>query len=378
MRHILIGTLFLLGLIGGASTATAFPHFQFSSDTETCSMCHAAPAGGGILTGWGRDEAADTLSRGGDGEALHGVVDLPEWLTLGGDFRAAGLAKQTGESAGPSLLFFPMQADLATRVTLGKWAAVSSVGLRGQARRATLADNSTRNQGGIASRIVSREHYLSWQATKDTVVRAGRYYAPYGLRLADHTSYIRRYLGFNILEETYGLGTSHLKTDSEYHATLHVSDVFRGADEPVFGATTMGEWRTDTSVKGASLRLTHGNGSSRGMASAHYKRWFEGAKLLLMAEVDGGYQRFDGGSSRMQMAAYAGPVWFPTDGVSVSLGYELFDEDIRARHVERHALTYWLSFLPRAHYEILYLARAERIGTRDAVYTGLLQLHYYL
>src|SRR6266849_3576323 len=79
-------------LLGGAREAAAYPQFQFSSGTNRCSQCHYSPSGGGLLTSWGRDESADTISMGGDGAFLHGLVSPPSWLGIGGGFRLAALS----------------------------------------------------------------------------------------------------------------------------------------------------------------------------------------------------------------------------------------------------------------------------------------------
>jgi len=56
---------FVAVLLGGAREAAAYPQFQFSSGTNRCGQCHYSPAGGGMLTSWGRDESGDTISLGG-------------------------------------------------------------------------------------------------------------------------------------------------------------------------------------------------------------------------------------------------------------------------------------------------------------------------
>ena len=102
----------LLALLLFASRdAAAYPQFQFSSGTTRCGQCHFAPAGTGLINDWGRGEAGDTISRGGDGAFLHGLWTPPSWVALGGDFRLASLANATGGPESPELVTFPMQAD---------------------------------------------------------------------------------------------------------------------------------------------------------------------------------------------------------------------------------------------------------------------------
>ena len=40
-------------------------------------------------------------------------------------------------------------------------------------------------------------------------VRMGRFFAPYGLRFAEHVLYVRRDLGFDQLRETYNLSAGY-------------------------------------------------------------------------------------------------------------------------------------------------------------------------
>ena len=108
--------MFILGFAGRAS---AYPQFQFSSGTTRCSQCHFDPAGGGLITAWGRDESGDTISRGGDGAFLHGAWTPPSWVALGADVRLAGLYNNAGGYLAPEWLFFPMQADAYARFAFG-------------------------------------------------------------------------------------------------------------------------------------------------------------------------------------------------------------------------------------------------------------------
>src|SRR5262249_22256706 len=111
-------TTFLVILLAPLA-ALAYPQFQLSTGNVRCNQCHFAPAGGGLLNSYGRSESADTISNGGNGGFLHGAVNLPSWLALGGDFRVAGLLSNEGASAGTDREFFPMQADLYARVAVG-------------------------------------------------------------------------------------------------------------------------------------------------------------------------------------------------------------------------------------------------------------------
>jgi hypothetical protein len=381
MRLVSVVAAFAAVALLQAGQATAYPHFQLSSGTPRCNQCHVAPAGGGLLTAWGRAESGDLLSLGGDGAFLHGAIALPDWLALGGDLRLAALANDTDSSEGAELAVFPMQADLAARVSAGAVSLVTSAGLRGRVRSGspTSPDSGASEVDGSSalSYLVSREHYLYWQPRPTgAYARAGRFYAPYGLRLADHTAYIRRYLGTNLLEETYGLGGGVVQKQWELHLSAYVSDMLRGAARDEVGGAALFELHGRHAAAGLSARAGVAATDTRLQAGVHGKLLVE-PSLLVMAEIDGVSQSFDAGPSRWQLAGYAGPVWLPTRGLSVGAAYEIFDEDVAVSEVTRHAAGLWTSWLPWAHVEVMLSGRAQRIGTSDRALTALLQLHYY-
>lgn len=375
-----------IAVLAGAGTAHAYPHLQRTTGTDRCSRCHVAPAGGGLLTAWGQDEDGDTISRGGDGRFLHGAIALPDWLQIGGDLRLAALANDVGDTSGTELAAFPMQADVATRVGAGAWSVVAVVGARGAVRSGaptSVASPATMvAEPSLASYVISREHYVMWRPDPDAgvYVRAGRFAAPYGLRLVDHSAYVRRYFGYNLMEETYGLGVGYLAGAVEVHATALVYDPLQGAVRKEVGGALLVEAQPgDAFVIGASARAGRTSEDTRAQAGIHAKLWLPGARLLVHAELDGARQMFAGGAGdRWQLAGYAGPVVVVARGVYAGLAYEAFSEDLQVRGVARQAVDAWLSVLPRAHFEVMVSARAQRVGPSEHAYAGLLQLHYNL
>ncbi len=100
-----------------------------------------------------------------------------------------------------------MQADLAARVALPAGFSFEAVGgLRGQVRDPDLLVPIQNFQPVSTSQLISREHYLMWEPEAvGPYLRVGRFYAPYGLRMAEHILYINRDLGYDELEETYNV-----------------------------------------------------------------------------------------------------------------------------------------------------------------------------
>lgn len=365
-----------LAVVAIPGVAAAYPQYQFASGTERCADCHFAPAGAGVLTEWGRGEMGDTLAMGGDGRLLH-TFDQPAWLAIGGDLRLAGLVNETGADTGAERAVFPMQLEAAARAGSGGLSATVVLGLRGAARSAP--DRTDGDDAGLlrGAALISREHFVSYQRDDGPwQVRAGRFAAPFGLRLADHTAYVRRYTGYGLYEETYGVGVSHLGDQHDLHVTGFVSDPVQWSVERAAGAALLYERRAPSRALRGSARVSAGERELRGLAGVSGTLWFEGPKVALLGELDGGWQVLrDAGEGRPTATAYLGPTWFPTRGVNLTVAAELHAEDLRLPAANRYAGSGALSVMPWAHVELAASARYQRIGTADHATTAMLQVH---
>ncbi len=370
--------LTLLALTLAPAAARAYPQFQFGTDATRCTLCHLAPAGGGLLNGYGRDESADTISRGGDGRFLHGWWKLPSWLKLGGDVRSAMLLNDAGnhDGDGPEFAWFPMQLDLYSRFEFTKKLSFNMiVGARGSVRP---------REPSLLSYAVSREHYLTWRPqSRGYYLRAGRFFAPFGLRLPDHTMYVRRYTGFHTLEETYNLSVGWLQDAWEAHFTAFMPDFLRPLGQKGGkGLAAYVERRIDDrSSLAMQARASLGDLDDRYLVGLVGKRAFRNRKLLLMGEVDLMRQELDAlPDGRTQYVAHLGAYYWLKRGWQVSATVERYDEDIAVKHVARDAISANLQWFPRAHFELHLLARTRILGAGDGgdnANLAMLQLHYY-
>jgi hypothetical protein len=367
MRALLVIAL----LAGGAGVAHAYPQFQLSTGAQRCNQCHIAPAGGGLLSSYGRDEAGDTISRGGDGRVLHGAWTPPSWWTFGADLRAALLGDSEGATAAgaPEIVAFPMQADLYSSF---KWRSLSfnvTVGARGETRA---------RMQPLSSYLYSREWYLMWRPKQQgPYVRIGRFYAPFGLRLAEHFTWIRRYEGFGTLEETAGVSAGIVKDRWEAHATAFMPDPIQTpVGEEAHGVALYGERRW-----GGLLAVGIEARAAIAAHDQHYtigglaKRWVPGLHTLFMAELDYARQPIElTAYTNNGLIGYAGASWFPLRGIMVTAAGERYDEDLRAPGVGRSAIDLQVNYFPRAHFEAVLTGRV----TNTEGELIMLQLHYYL
>ena len=105
MRVVLVLLLLL-----GAGSAEAYPQFQLSTGAVRCNVCHVSPAGGGVLTGYGRDEA---------GEAANLAFTYAQVPNLG-----IGLIVVAGSVLGPLDLSFYWPRELYRADRRGRRAAL--------------------------------------------------------------------------------------------------------------------------------------------------------------------------------------------------------------------------------------------------------------
>lgn len=375
---LLVATFVLLG----APAAHAYPQWQFSSGASRCNQCHFNPAGGGLVTGFGRDAMGEELSTwAGDGAFLHGAVDLPARLALGADVRLAAIDHDVGNSDGPTRALFPMQADVAGRLgLLDSFSVLATMGVRGQVRRDSgpVASDNFTPAGG--SRVISREHYLMWRPSSlGPYVRAGRFFAPFGLRLAEHGSYVRRDVGFNLLEETYGVSGGAVAARWEVHATAFAPDFFRGLGGRERGFAFLFEGRPgECSAVGLSGRAGFADGARRLWSGIFGKTYIEPLRTLLMVETNLGDLRGASGSASSSLASFGGATVFAARGLWLGLHAERAQTDLRVRDSATNAVNGQINWFPYPHFELVLLGRLQAADGQGAARTLLLQVHYFL
>jgi hypothetical protein len=333
----------------------------------------------------GRDAAGEDLSTfAGDGDLLHGAVRLPSRLALGGDIRGAFVSNDVQDPSGTATAFFPMQADLSARVSIGAGVSVSATGgLRGQARSSDTPVPMQNFQSISTSRLISREHYVMWQPeVLGPYARAGRFFAPFGLRMAEHILYVRRDLGFNLLQESYNLSGGYVAPAWEVHATAFAPDFVRhiGGTESGFAAYGERRLRADTIVVGAQTRLAFGNGGNRFIVGGVGKLYLERLRTLLLAEANLVRLGLDDQAvpARGQLVGAAGFTVLPTRGVMVTLLAERNQLDLKVRDAGWTAGTGIVNWFPYPHVDLQLVGRLQAPGGGVLAKTLLAQIHYFL
>lgn len=187
----------LLGLLtfSFVLSAQAFPE-MIRLGYVNCTACHVAPTGGGLMTDYGRSISSEALSTwAAPKEELPGHGFLPEppaWLKIGGDIRV--IQTYVDNAQATSTTAFPMQADFDFGLNLHKFWYVQSLGVQGGPEQAPGRGE-----------FVAHHYYAMYNVTDESYGRGGKYLLPFGLNIPDHTSFIKRNLGFDQGQETYNI-----------------------------------------------------------------------------------------------------------------------------------------------------------------------------
>ncbi|HVK88599.1 MAG TPA: hypothetical protein VM513_30985 [Kofleriaceae bacterium] len=369
--------LVLAIVLAGAGVAHAYPQFQLSID-QTCTGCHISPSGGGLLNENGLYNAEAISTFGTAPEFLNGLVETPSWLTLGGHFRGSTGFISTPEKV---LATFPMQGELYASAKLGAFRVNVTGGIR-----------PTQEDNRAATTVWSREHYVMWQSKPDEnegiYVRAGRFMPVFGLRVAEHPTYVRRYGGTQLFSETYGLSAAYVSPKWEAHATAFIKDplidpVVHDNGGALYAEARLGE-RLALGVEGMVRRSDSATRYHTGVTGKYY---VPAANLLLQAELQYAPQTFDvtdlnpaGGNPRGIVGALLASFMLPR-GLMLDVGLGHYDRNYKAPDLDRDNVDVNLHWFATSHLELVLNTRYETLafgsGGRSGGY-ALFQLHYRL
>ncbi len=360
-----------LGLVAvTAGGAHAYPQYQLVRDA-TCAGCHRSPAGGGLLTENGLAVAESTSSGSGSAAFLHGALEPPSWLALGGDVRLAGGAVGTGKLGGAA---YPMQAE----VYVGAGAHGFSVELTGGLRRPA-------EELGVAHVFWSREHYLMWRQHPDAAsglyARAGRFMPVFGLRLAEHAIYTERYGGLPLYGEAYAGSVGYVDPAYEVHVTGFAHDSIASAVEHGDGFAAYAEVRLGgKAAVGGELKYSASAELHTTYAGATGKLYLEGPGVLLQGEAELIRQSIVAGGRVTQLAGYLLGSRQLADGWLLDVGVGHFTESTSVAGLYRDCVDANLHWFATPHLEGLVTTRLELLDHGAGKNGGyaLLQIHYRL
>lgn len=365
MRAAAVAAGIIVTLAALAGAAHAYPQYQLSKE-QSCGACHLSPVGGGLLNDNGELTAEEESQWGGNPAFLHGAIELPEWLALGGDVRIAAGPHERG--AGITMAFIPMQTELYAQVARGPISAFAMAGV---------------TVDGDSYKPWSREHYVLYGPVEGEGVyaRAGRFMPVMGLRQPEHPFLIRRFGGTPLFGEVYGLNAGWLSSDLDVHVTGFISDPLLEGIEKGDGAAVYVEKRFGNKAIGLIDRYTISDTESRMQGGLTGKLWLDGSKLLLSAEGQAIRQNLflARGPTRIQLVGQLLATYFARPGLWIDVGLGHFDEDLTVADIDRDTFDVNIHWFPHSHVELVLTSRVQMIGLGGGGPTSgfsLLQLHY--
>lgn len=360
-----------LVVLAAIRTARAYPQFQLVKD-QTCTSCHLSPAGGGLLSENGLEQAESISQWGTAPEFLNKAFTPPKWLALGGDFRGAG--GFFAANGGREPVYFPMQAELYAAATVDAFSVHVTAGLR-----------DPQYQNEARTLFASREHWLQWQQkpgeTTGAFVRVGRFMPVFGLRFAEHPIYERRYGGSPLYGETYAAALEYIGEAWEVHATGFIKDpiqtdaIERGNGAALYAETRIAE-KTALGVEGKvdvtpDDRHLYGGVTSKQLLSKDFL--VEGELMYIHQHVDAG------GNQNQLLANVIGSYFVGPFMVDLALG--VFHSNLTIALQDREVADLNIHWFATSHVELLLTNRFEMLALgADGLTSGfsLVQLHYRL
>lgn len=361
-----LGFLFLSLFV--SAQAWAFPE-MIRHHYVNCTACHFSPAGGGLLTPYGRTISSEVLSTWGsekEARSFYGALDnetLNSFLQVGGDVRALQFHHENKDvSEGRTI---PMQAGLEFVALWKKWTAEIFVG---------KLDKDWRVDP------VGTRYYLMYQFLDELTVRVGRFLPVFGIYIPQHTVVTRGSLGFNQGMERNA--TEVMWAGEKWNfvgtASQSVKDATNSEVETAL-STQVNYTMNDSYRVGASLWLGESDIQKRHIVGAHAALGFT-EKIYLLTELD--YQKKE---NKGDQTSQGGVYQF------AKLGYELYKgfhlqavEEFSQSNVDNsntriESFGPGLLFYPRPHFEFegLYTKKKMAIVSNDYEDFAYLMMHYY-
>jgi hypothetical protein len=302
-RHCLIVMLTLVGLSAIMDRAHAEPWLAVRSGLQ-CANCHVNPSGGGQRTAFGNAWAGTALARdrmSGDDTSEPWTGAINRWLSVGGDFRArvAGMDIIDGDDPPTEFEVQDMFAYLTVQIVPNRLMVHidQRVGPRGSSNRQSYALLRPR-RGSL-------------------YMRAGRFFLPHGLRLADDSAFVRQATGINFT--TPDTGVEFGLDGRRWSAQVAITNGTAGAPEIDDGKQLSASatyirsgWRVGASVNHNDTDL-----GDRRMAGVH--AGVRTGPVAWLAAID--YIRDDShpGDRQDSRAALVEANWMPTRGHNLKL-----------------------------------------------------------
>ena len=362
-----------------AASARAEVHFALAHQYTRCTPCHYSPTGGGLLTPYGRVLSRQELSTFGrlpEGTEIK-TSGMREEAFIFGLLPREGFPLDAGINVRPSQLRLRLPDDSTIRRNLwmeadgqvafrkGHWTAYGEFG---------------RLTSDAETKFISREHWVSYERDDGLAIRAGRFLPAYGLRIVDHSSFTRDELGFNQVDQIYGVEFSDTSDRQLVQVAVgtRAESLIEDDGNRAITASSRMQWelrKGQTLVMSGLYRGAGRYAPASGLGGLAWG-WSPQPNFVLWSEIN----------------ALVAPGWkgTPKYVLSTEASYQLyrglwlrFQPQLMTElaningGMSRYA--FYLQFLPRTHWDLNLAYARERQRVEDQVYgIWFLQCHIYM
>jgi hypothetical protein len=301
---LIISMIFVILLFAG-SPAAAEPYLAVRQGLP-CSGCHVNPTGGGLRSAAGNAFAQNELAaRRIDTGETQWLGEVGRFVALGGDFRYSATYTDFPDAPSEDLAFAvdELRAYLDIRVIPDRLSVYFDQRL--------APDTSSNLEAYARLRLGSSNRY--W-------IKAGRMFLPFGLRLEDDTSFVRRYSGINFFTPDNGIELG--LEEGSWNAQLAVSNGTAGSEATGSGKQwslraehVRAGWRA-----GASVNFNDAGDVERHMAALH--AGLRTGPVVWLAELDYIEDRGPVAGDLPRWAGLLEANWMPRRGHNLKLAAE--------------------------------------------------------
>lgn len=363
--------IFLFILICFPNLVRAYPELSRHGYTN-CTACHLSPAGGGLLTPYGRELSKEILSswaKDGEQSFAYGKLSHDEKILLGAYIRGVQVHHEDQTSkVGRAIL---MQADAEAGYNSEKWAWAASIG-RKEIRSGSQSD----------SRLFSRRHYFMYRPQEAVSLRMGKFLRFFGLNDPNHNLYVRKDLGFGFDTETYNLEAAYL--GENWSGYLTYIDGSLRSDQYSYlrdkaGTASLSYFLAEKHKLGFSIY--HGEDDIN-------KRWVGGSwfivsfspQTFLMSELD--WQDKEVKATQATQRGYVTSNRLNYEWFQGFISFLSFDKkylNSKDPNTEQEAYGIGVQFFPRPHFEFVTSWQKEKvIATKSKADLLWFMIHIYL
>jgi hypothetical protein len=351
--------LFVTVLILLATTALTHSLPRFGTKTNlSCQSCHVNPSGGGMRNQFGQEFGREKLSM----VSWRKEFDLPEFstsitenLTYGADFRFLAFYQSRTNPDASTSSFFPMQTDLYFNLAVAKKINLYLNPAFGPYNRL---------EAFAVARVLPQGGYI----------KAGRFAPPHGIRLDDHTSFVRQSTPFrnNAGQQTgIEIGFSPAPLSVMGAVTNGVrGDIDGGLAKAVFGRVEAHGALGPVNLQGALSSYNDASGGEK----LNLLSGFGAATIMERLTIMGTVERIQGNSASMstssdrnlrnsagrslkQIAVLVEADYLITEGIDLKFMYDFFDPNTELKSGSATRYSGGIEFFPVGGVEVRPLIR---------------------